>query len=190
MVLILGSGGMILFKVILCVMLTSFWLPSKLLIWMQLKNLFGTYRFPWSIDFCLKTLAWHVTYENKPGHSRHHHPNISFLRLRLWRCWISSTLISLLQHFWLLVVVSPILDWFLGGWLASSLRSPHSVYLFNMWSSSAAVLYATHFAHMFMGLYETKEITDYLETQSSPFFRCWTRLKSIPTDGWRWQTLL
>jgi hypothetical protein len=31
--------------------------------------------------------------------------------------------------------------------------------------------------------YGTKESRDYLETQSIPFFKCWTKLKSVPTNS-------
>jgi hypothetical protein len=94
-VLIHGCGSPTMIVVTLCVMHISYWLLSNLSLWMQLKIIFGTYRFSLE-DFCMETLARQVTNKNKYGDSRHHHSKISFMCVWLWWHWINSALIPIL----------------------------------------------------------------------------------------------
>jgi hypothetical protein len=90
------------------------------------------------VHFCMAPLAWSVAHKGKPCISRHSRSRSSLLRGRLWLYWDGSTFVSIMQHFWLSMGLSSILDWLLDDGCLQPHRSLLAVHLLSWWSLSSA----------------------------------------------------
>jgi hypothetical protein len=127
--------------------------------------------------------------EDKSGFTRHSLSTSSLLCDRVWCRWVRVTLIYLLQHLWIDLASSSVLDWVLGGGCTHPLWSFCSVHLFSWWSSCETVVLAARLACLCLGYLEWKKpqsskIRQIMCTSS------WIKSRRSPISGWGWGMLL
>jgi hypothetical protein len=109
--------------------------------------------------FFLETLVRQVANKSKFDNLRHHHSKNSLLCVWLRRCWINSTLISLVWHFWFHLVVSSVMHCLILRWWTLKI---YQTIFFNILIHQAVfqrdVLFCNSFSSYVFELCETKEI--------------------------------
>ena len=76
-------------------------------------------------------------------------PNF-FVWLHHWlrACGICTTFISILQHLWLTLAISAVMDWFFKGGYSEYSRLSHPVYLFFRWFECLALIFTARLASL------------------------------------------
>jgi hypothetical protein len=109
-----ACGSLTLIQVTQFVVRISFWLLRIQLLWGGRGSCVAQIDFVEGLHFCMASPTWLATNEDKLGSSLHYFSRGTFMRGWLWRHRISSTLIPLLQYFWLPMATCSFMDWILA----------------------------------------------------------------------------